>query len=68
MKTNVWRAHQIVESDGAYDGKDVRFMTADGLIHGELRHAMNSEAPGRTRLLIDGGWYSINENSYVEVL
>jgi len=69
-----WNAFQLVISNGAYGGKDVRFMTpADGLIEGQLRRANASEEhPGHTLLLIDANgdsdWYTIPNSTLVEVM
>lgn len=69
-----WNAFQLVMSNGAYGGRDVRFMTpTDGLVEGQLRRANHSsEKPGHTLLLIDvngdSDWYAVPNTTLVEVM
>jgi hypothetical protein len=69
---NVWKAYQIVESNGAYAGRTVRFMTKDGLVTAELRRANMSDGEGLVLILTgtvgDSAWHTIVEDSYVEVM
>jgi len=70
---NTWSAHQLVQSNGAYGGKDVRFLTDKGLVEGQLRRANSSEQyPGHTLLLIDASgdsdWYTVPNATVVEVI
>ena len=47
-----WSALQIAQSNGAYGGRTVQFITPDGLISGELvRAGHSSENPGHVLIL-----------------
>ena len=47
-----WSALQIAQSNGAYGGRTVQFVTPDGLVSGELvRAGHSSENPGHVLIL-----------------
>lgn len=72
QKKSVWKAYQIVESNGAYGGRTVRFMTNDGLVEAELRSARMSDHEGLVMIATVNGkttrWSAVHQNSYVEVM
>jgi len=72
QKSTVWKAYQIVESNGAYAGRTVRFMTENGLVTAELRRANMSDGEGLVLILTgvigDSAWHTIPQDSYVEVM
>jgi hypothetical protein len=73
QKNSVWKARQIVESNGAYAGRTVRFMTNDGLVEAELRSAHMSDQDEDLVMIatVHGKttrWSAVHRNSLVEVM
>lgn len=70
-KNSVWKAYQIVESNGAYGGQTVRFMTERGLVTAPLRRAVMSQDDNQVLIGTGTGttdWNLIHQDSFVEVM